>query len=129
MKIKSMLATLGFALILLVVTSPGAFCSDLFYGTIEGADCVVNKLKCAKSVNDPHLAMERDFVLVTGEGSYYFMPNLTRMHKQLAYKKQVRIKGEKKGAAIVVEKFEVLKNNKYKCSWDQIAERETINDR
>ena len=128
MKIKSTFAALVLILSVLAAGS-AAFGSDLFSGTIEGADCVINKLNCAKDINDPHLAMERDFVLVTGDGRYYFMPNLRRIYKELAYKKQVRIKGTREGAAIVVQKFEVLKHDDFFCAWDQVAEQKAIGQR
>ncbi len=128
MKLK---LTLPALVLILSVFAAGsaAFGSDLFNGTIEGADCVINQLNCAKDINDPHLAMERDFVLVTGDGKYFFMPNLRRIYKELAYKKQVRIKGTLKGKAIVVEKLEVLTHGDFFCSWDQVAEMKAMNKR
>ena len=121
MKITPIISLISLALVL-ALASP-AFCSEAFQGTIQGADCVINKLNCAKDLNDPHLAMERDFVLVTEDGTYFFMPNLRRSYKQSAYRQQVRVQGGKKGNAIFVERFEVLKDRKFICAWDRARER------
>ncbi len=128
MTIKSILKKLVVSSTLTFFSAAPAFSADSFKsfkGIIEGADCVINKQVCAKDAKDPLLAMEREFVLVTADGQYYFLPNLTRFYKASAYKKIVRVKGKQNGAAIVVENFEVLKNDRFAQVWNQTAEWES----
>ena len=128
MTIKSNIKKLAAALSLTVFSAAPALSNDLFKGTIEGADCVINKQICAKDANDPHLAMESEFVLVTADGQYYFLPNLRRFYKKSAYKKVVRVKGTQNGSAILVENFEVLKKDRFAQVWNQTAERHSFYD-
>ena len=117
MMMKAMVKKMTVALVLTVITAAPAFSFDTFEGTIQGANCVVNHLNCATDVNDPHIDMERDFVLVTANGDYFFMPNLRRSLKTDSYQKRVRVVGTQKGAAILVKKLEVDKDNRYCCVW------------
>ena len=123
---KTMVKKMTLALALTVITAAPAFSLDTFEGTIQGANCVVNHLNCATDANDPHIDMERDFVLVTANGDYFFMPNLRRSLKKESYKKQVRVVGTQKGAAILVKKLEVDKDNRYSCVWSWASQQEEM---
>ena len=123
---KTMVTKMTMALVLTVLTAAPAWSLETFEGTIQGANCVVNHLKCATDANDPHIEMEKDFVLVTDNGDYFFMPNLRQSLKKASYKKRVRVAGKQKGAAIWVKKLEVNKDNRYHCVWSWARQMEEM---
>lgn len=87
-------------------------------GVIKGAHCIVYKGECNEKSSDPHLALEREFVLVAPDGSYYFMPNISRMIKTNNFNKPVRITGRLEGQRINVATIEEKKNDKYYEVWN-----------
>jgi len=93
--------------------------AETYEGTIQGANCVINDIDCAKDKSDPHLCLEREFVLVTGEGEYFFLPNLERSLTRDCYKQDVKVTGQQKGKTIRAETLEVRKANKYHRVWDR----------
>lgn len=105
------------ASVLTIMMSVPAF-SETFQGTIEGADCFINKMHCAESETDPHLDMEKSFVLVTNGGIYYFLPNLFNSVKKECYRKRVKVSGRNTGNAIHVSRLEVEADGGYTCIWD-----------
>ena len=123
---KTMFKHLTIALVLATITATPALCVETIEGTIEGASCVINNMNCAENIDDPILALERDFILVTADGEYYFMPNLRRSDKKHAFKEQVRVSGKRNGAALLVENFEVLKDNRFDCVWNYTEERKDL---
>ncbi|BBO85446.1 hypothetical protein DSCO28_60120 [Desulfosarcina ovata subsp. sediminis] len=104
------------SLMALFLISPAL--SETFEGTIEGADCIINGTNCAKSSKDPHLCMVRNFVLVTADGEYYFLPNLHRSLKMHCYKQNVIIDGRRNGKTIRVNTLDLEGANGYQCIWD-----------
>lgn len=77
--------------------------AETFEGTIQGADCVINGINCAEDRTDPHLCMEKNFILVTNGGEHFFLPNLYRSLKASHYKQNVRVTGKRNGKAIRVD--------------------------
>lgn len=116
--IKKMVKTLTLTSIMaaLFLTSASA---ETFEGTIQGADCVINGINCADSRKDPHLCMEKNFILVTGGGEYFFLPNLYRSLKKSCYKQNVRVTGKKDGKTIRVDTLALQKADEYRCIWDR----------
>ena len=102
-----------------IISSTAAMAYENYYGTIEGANAVVNNLKCAESSSDPMICMERDFVFQAENGDYFFMPGIKRSVKTSLYKKNVKILGEKKGKVLNVNRIEKFDNGKYLCVWDK----------
>lgn len=92
--------------------------AQTFEGTIEGADCLINHTNCVENRQDPHLSMERNFVLVTANGDYFFLPNLHRSIKARHFKEAVRVSGRSKGKTIRVQTLDVKTANGYRCIWD-----------
>ena len=91
-------------------------------GKIAGANCVISKGTCPLN-NDPHLALENDFVLSDAEGKYYFLPNLSRPHKRGIVGKDVRITGDLQGLSLTASVVEERKGNAYQeiWNWEKIA--------
>ena len=93
--------------------------AENFEGTIQGADCFINGINCAESRKDPHLCMEKNFILVTDAGDYFFLPNLYRSVKESCYKQNVRVAGKRSGKTIRVDNLDVEKANGYRCVWNR----------
>ena len=85
-------------------------------GVLRGAICTHYKLVCED--DDDHIDMENDFVLVIADGSYYFLPNLSRTVKARHANEAVRVKGDKDNMEIWVGTLEVKDGNTYKTVWD-----------
>lgn len=85
-------------------------------GILRGAICTHYKLGCEN--DDAHIDMENDFVLVIADGSYFFLPNLSRTVKARHANEAVRISGDKENMEIWVDKLEVKDGNTYKTVWD-----------
>lgn len=97
-------------------------------GKIEGALCVFQGRKCPVDDYDSHLALEHNFVLVTPDGSVYYMPNLDRSVKVRNVGKNVRVTGKTKGETILVEKLEVKIWGKYKPVWSRQKQKKEYID-
>ncbi|WP_320040226.1 hypothetical protein [uncultured Desulfobacter sp.] len=117
--LTSIMATLYF-------TSASA---ETFEGTIQGADCVINDAYCAEDRTDPHLCMEKNFILVTEGKEYFFLPNLYRSLKESCYKQNVRVTGKRSGKAIRVDTLDVQKAGEYRRIWDRKKFEEDLYDR
>ncbi len=99
-----------------------------FKGTVEGALCVLEGKKCPPDDLDAHLLIENNFVLLASDGKYYYLPNLNRSVKVRSVGKDVQVTGNVKGESIIVDRFEVKENGKYKVVWSKEKQkREFIN--
>ena len=92
---------------LMLLTGLSTARAEAIDGVITGAQCYLKEHECVQSKNDPHLIMENDFILVSGD-KYYFLPNLPRAVKLQAYNEHVRISGNVTGQVIDVDK--VIRN-------------------
>ena len=94
-------------------------------GEIRGAKCTHYQVECYN--DDNHIALEPDFVFVLPEGTYYFMPNLSRSVKARHAYKTVRIHGELTGQELWVDKLvdmDKKKGSRSKTTWDWSAQDE-----
>ncbi len=89
-----------------------------FEGTFQGANCVVHNATCPKNNQDPHVALENDFVLLAASGDYYFLPNISRSLKVKYVGKNVKLSGKAKGHSIVVADIAVKNGNRYNSVWN-----------
>ncbi len=112
------------ALLILTIFGVGAAFGGTVEGTIQGLQCVIEGKLCPVDNQDPHIAAERYFVVVTGDKSYYLIPNLSRLVLVRHFMSKVRISGEKseKYKSIKADKLEVLKDGKWKTTWSQEME-------
>lgn len=92
-------------------------------GKINGANCVIDKKVCPMTPEDPHLALEVDFVLSDAGGKYYFLPNLSRSQKSDLVNKDVRITGDLQGISLVASVIEEKTSGNYQevWNWEKIA--------
>ncbi len=85
-------------------------------GTIKGANAVINNVPGPANSSDPLVAVERDFVLTTGD-AYHFLTNVSRSLKVALIGKDIKVIGKKRAKGIFVDSIE-SKNGKLLYSWD-----------
>jgi hypothetical protein len=130
-KINTYKLVVGFILLIALIV-PGAAIAKTpittLEGTIEGALCVLSGKKCPLDDLDAHLLIENNFVLLTPDGKYYYLPNVSRKVKLRYVAKDVRITGKVKGESIIVDTLEAKEGGKYKLLWSKEKQkREFIN--
>jgi hypothetical protein len=79
---------------------------------------------CPVDNQDPHIAAETNFVVVTGSDSYFLIPNVDRAILARHLMSKVRVSGEtsSKYKSIKADRFEVQVNGKWKTAWTQEME-------
>jgi hypothetical protein len=76
-KIKMVFGTLSILIALLGLTVAANAETVTVTGKVTGFECMTKGITCPIDKADPMINVEKDFVLVTAAGDYYFMPNLT----------------------------------------------------
>ncbi len=74
-------------------------------GQIQGATAALRGYQCPAGQKALMAATERDFVLVTDDGKYYNMPNISQHLKVSFLLNTVTVKGEVIGNSIIVDEF------------------------
>ncbi len=89
-------------------------------GSIQGYNCVLQGKTCPLGSEDPLVATEFTFVLLTADGMYYFVPNVDRAILARHVAEQVRINGDINTAktAIKAQSVEVNKDGKWRTVYD-----------
>lgn len=122
MKMNQMVTVFGIAMLsaMPVIAKAG----ESITGRIIGHDCAHKAELCPIDKLDPHITLERDFVLVSG-GDYYFLPNLPRDTKVRYVLDTVTVTGDvdKKHGAIRVQELTVSQNGKKKVAWSPSMQR------
>ncbi len=92
--------------------------AESFKGKIVGHDCAHKGETCPLDRLDPHVTLERDFVLSIGD-DYYFLPNLPRDVKVRHVLEEVSIEGTKNSRynSIDVDKLRVTQKGKSTLIW------------
>ena len=95
-------------------------------GSVQGFTCVTQGKVCPVGKEDPMIAAERIFVILTKGGSYYFVPNVDRAILARHINEQVRVTGDvsAKYPSIVASKIEAFKKGAWKTTWTQRAQDE-----
>lgn len=88
-------------------------------GTIQGFTCLTHGKVCPADRMDPHLSLEKNFVLADFEKGYHLMPNLDRSVLARNINKKARVTGHinPKYKSVEVEKLEVHKEGKWHEVW------------
>ena len=79
--------------------------ADSYSGKLNGHGCAHAGKTCPTDRLDPHVALEPDFVLQTGDGDYYFLSNVPREVKVRHALQSVDIEGN------LDEKYRSIKVN------------------
>ncbi|WP_260292609.1 hypothetical protein [Sedimenticola hydrogenitrophicus] len=96
-------------------------------GKLNGLECASRGEECPVDKLDPHIATERDFVVQTDDGQYYFVTNIDRAIKARHALEKVRVEGKlsPKFNAINANEFWVDKGNGYRLIWSiELQEQE-----
>jgi hypothetical protein len=103
---------------ILLILSPGVQ-AEIFSGKLNGYDCARAGITCPLDRNDPHVALERDFVLQLQSGDYLFLTNLPRDIKLKHVLKDVQIYGKRhaKFESVDVDELRIKKGDKWQPVW------------
>ncbi len=119
---------LGFvaALMIFTVLSFGNALAGTIEGTVQGLSCVIGGKLCPIDHQDPHLAAEKSFVVLSADRSYHFVSNLDRAILARYLSKKVRVSGKISSEynAIMAKKFEVYMDGKWQTKWTIEMEKE-----
>lgn len=97
-------------------------------GVVQGFGCYTNHKVCPIDRMDPHLAIEKSFVVVDKDGTYYLVSNISSGVLARNALNKVRVTGavNSKYNSINADKLEVFKDNKWNEVWSKKAEQEEI---
>ncbi len=99
---------------------------------MNGLGCASKGKVCPADKDDPHVLLERDFVVQTADGTYFYITNIDWQTKLKYVLRQVRVEGEfsDRLAAIAADEFWVKQADGYTLEWSlerarekQLAER------
>ena len=108
-----------FMVIFVLVSLPAWAMAGTVEGTIQGLTCVTLDKLCPVDKEDPMIAAERIFVVLTKDNNYYFVPNLDRGILARHINQMVRVTGEisTKYKAIDAEELEVFQDGAWRTTW------------
>lgn len=95
-------------------------------GRLNGLECASYGVECPTDKLDPRIAVERDFVVQTADGKYYFVTNLDRTIKSRHALELVRIEGtlSPRFNAITAREFWVKRGGDYQLIWSDAMQAE-----
>ena len=119
---KKKLLLIMFALVLVPVLASAAQVE----GTVQGYTCVTQGKVCPVGKEDPMVAVERVFVVLTAAGDYYFVPNVDRAVLARHIRKKVRVTGalNAKFKSITASKIERRYKGGWKVTWSPEMQRD-----
>lgn len=117
----------GLAAATALLVSPLAV-AETFSGSILGHTCAEHGRSCPIDKLDPHLAIEPDFVLSSGDGKHYFLVNVPRDTKVRYALEKVTVKGELRPPhnAIKVTEMVATVKGKQKVVWSPEIQAEQL---
>lgn len=83
-------------------------------GKVTGITCLIQGYLCPIDKADPMIGLEKDFVLVTANGDYYFMPNLSLGIKARHALETIEVTGE------VNAKYKTIKVDSLKAGGNEV---------
>ncbi|MCW8931548.1 MAG: hypothetical protein OQL19_15075 [Gammaproteobacteria bacterium] len=112
---------------LAILAAPASVLAETFTGKLNGHSCAHEGKTCPVDRLDPHLALERDFVLQDKSGDYYFL-QMPRSVKARHALENVIVTGElnKKYHSIDVNEFKVKVNGSSKIVWSKKLQQEEL---
>lgn len=97
-------------------------------GTLQGFQCTINQKVCPVDRLDPHLAIEKNFVLVNKDGDYYLVSNVDKSILARNVFNQLRITGNvnSKYKSVTAHEIEVFKDGAWRKTWSIQMEKEEV---
>jgi len=92
---------------------------EIVEGRLNGHGCVHAGITCPIDPEDPHILIEREFVLQKENGDYMFLTNLPRSTKLQYVLQDIQINGvvDPKYNTIVVHELMVMEDDEWKIVW------------
>ncbi|MCB2191661.1 MAG: hypothetical protein KQI62_08850 [Deltaproteobacteria bacterium] len=114
-----------FLILLIAATAPAA---QRWQGSIQGLACVTQGKVCPINMEDPLIALEKNFVLLMPDGSWYYLPNLDRAILARHLNRSVAVEGtlEPGTKAIMVNKLLVKRGDTWREAWSPDMERQLL---
>lgn len=115
-------------LLMIILTAVQAPAAQRWRGSIQGLACVTQGKVCPINMEDPLIALEKTFVLLLPDGSWYYLPNLDRAILARHLNRPVAVEGvlEAGSKAIMVNKFLVKRGEGWQEAWSPELERELL---
>ncbi|MBU4563880.1 MAG: hypothetical protein KMY53_09320 [Desulfarculus sp.] len=115
-------------LLMILLTAAQAPAAQRWQGSIQGLACVTQGKVCPINMEDPLIALEKTFVLLLADGSWYYLPNLDRAILARHLNRPVAVEGvlEAGSKAIMVNKLLVKRGDDWREAWSPEMERELL---
>ncbi|MDF1529802.1 MAG: hypothetical protein P1R74_11815 [Sedimenticola sp.] len=101
--------------------------ADSLEGRLNGLDCASHGEMCPTDKDDPHVLLERDFVVQTEDGSYFFITNMDWRTKLQYVLSMVKVEGKRSEKLMVISADEFWvkqENGEYQLKWSLDMARE-----
>ncbi|MCW8944519.1 MAG: hypothetical protein OQL27_07070 [Sedimenticola sp.] len=122
---------IGWVLVLFILAPTWAV-AERIEGRLNGLDCASHGEVCPTDKEDPHVLLERDFVVQTEDGHYYFITNMDWRTKLQYVLSMVRVEGKRSEKLMVIaaDEFWVKDNDgEYQLKWSLTMAREAEKQR
>ncbi len=116
--------------VLALAAAPATAQEGTWEGSIQGLTCVTQGKVCPVNMEDPLIAVESTFVLLTGPKKWYLLSNLNRGILARHLNRQVKVKGSKapEHDSIIVKELYVNKNGQWRLTWSPGLEKQLQED-
>ena len=96
-----------------------SYAAETIAGKIVGFNSLIHGKEAPTDIDDPHIGLEPDFVILLSDGSHYLIPNLPMEVKRKYIYKSVNITGNinAEHRSIEPEKMKVRGKRKFKTVW------------
>lgn len=111
--------SLSLLLLLLSCLAVPTAWADSVEGRLTGLKCATKGKLCPSDKDDPHIMLERDFVVMREDGRYYFVTNMD-WHTKLGFVlEMVRVEGRmsENQSVIAADEFWVKREGEYRLEW------------
>jgi hypothetical protein len=111
---------------ILLMLVPAAGLADRIEGRLNGLACASKREMCPTGKDDPHVLLERDFVIQTEDGKFFYITNMDWNTKLRYVLRMVRIEGKLSDrlSAIAADEFWVKHEDGYRLEWSLERARE-----
>jgi hypothetical protein len=112
---------IGFALPAISALFISVAHAEVITGKLNGYDCAHSGITCPIDPQDPHVLLERDFVLQQKDGEYMFLTNIPRKTKLKHALKNIQVTGKRhaKFESIDVDEMRIKQGDKWKTVWSK----------
>ncbi len=115
------LSLLGFMLPAISILFISEVQAEIFTGKLNGYDCAHAGITCPLDPEDPHVLLERDFVLQQKDGDYLFLTNIPRNTKLKYALKRIQVNGKRhpKFESLDVDELKIKHEDEWKTVWSK----------